>query len=102
MAAAEMVPYAKTGGLADVIGALPRALHRLGIDVAVVLPKYQSITAQRFPLRRTDWLLQVPVSSQTVSASVVQSELDDEISVYLIEADQYFARPGLYGTADGD
>ena len=102
MAASEMVPYAKTGGLADVIGALPRALSRLGIDVTVVLPKYQSITAQRFPLRRTEWVLQVPVSSQTVNAVVLQSELDDQIPVYLIEADQYFARPGLYGTPDGD
>src|SRR5579863_8501798 len=41
--AAEGVPYAKTGGLADVIGALPRALKRLGHDVRVVLPAYQSL-----------------------------------------------------------
>ena len=102
MASSEVLPYAKTGGLADVLGALPRALHRLGIDVAVIMPKYASITPQRFPLRRTDWLLQVPVSSQTVSAAVLQSELDDEVPVYLVEADQYFARSGLYGTPDGD
>ena len=102
MASSEVVPYAKTGGLADVLGALPRALHRLGIDVAVIMPKYASITAERFPLRRTDWLLQVPVSSQNVPAAVLQSELDDEVPVYLVEADQYFARSGLYGTADGD
>ena len=102
MAASEVVPYAKTGGLADVVGALPHALHRLGVDVAVIMPKYQSITPERFPLRRTEWTLQVPVSTLTVSARVLQSELDDEVPVYLIEADQYFARPGLYGTAGGD
>ena len=71
MAASEMAPYAKTGGLADVLGALPRALSRLGIDVAVVLPKYQSITPDHFPLRRTPWTLQVPVSGQTVAAAVL-------------------------------
>ena len=102
MAASEVVPYAKTGGLADVVGALPRALWRLGVDVAVIMPKYPSITPERFPLRRTKWSLEVPVSSQTVSAGVLESELDDEVPVYLIEADQYFARPGLYGTAGGD
>ena len=102
MASSEVVPYAKTGGLADVLGALPRALHRLGIDVTVIMPKYASTTPERFPLRRTDWLLQVPVSSQTVTAAVLQSELDDEVPVYLVEADQYFGRSGLYGTPDGD
>ena len=105
MAASEAVPYAKTGGLADVVGALPRALQRLGIEVVVVMPKYRSITPERFPLRRTDWVLQVPVSSQTVTAGVLQSELDDQVPVYLVEADQYFARAGLsglYGTPDGD
>jgi starch synthase len=102
MAASEVVPYAKTGGLADIVGALPRALHRLGVDVAVIMPKYASITPERFPLRRTEWLLQVPLSSQTVTAAVLQSELDDEVPVYLVEADQYFGRSGLYGTPDGD
>jgi len=102
MAASEVVPYAKTGGLADVVGALPHALRRLGIEVAVIMPKYRSITPERFPLRRTDWVLQVPVSSQTVSAGVLESEMDDEVPVYLVEADQYFARAGLYGTPDGD
>ena len=65
-------------------------LQRLGIDVVVVMPKYRSITPERFPLRRTDWLLQVPVSNQTVTAGVLQSELDDQVPVYLVEADQYF------------
>jgi len=102
MAASEAVPFAKTGGLADVVGALPRALKRLGVDVSVVIPAYTSISADRFALRRTEWTLSVPVSNRTITAGVLESKLDGDIPVYLIEADQYFARPGLYGTPDGD
>jgi starch synthase len=101
MAASEVVPYAKTGGLGDVLGALPRALHRIGIDVSIVLPAYSSITPERFGLRRTEWTLEVPVSQQIVRAGVLRAELDGGIPVYFIDAPQYFARPFLYGTADG-
>ncbi len=102
IAASEAVPFAKTGGLADVVGALPVALKRLGLDVSVIIPAYRSIAADRFRLTRTEWTLQVPISKQTVTASVLQSELDGGVPVYLIEADHYFARTGLYGTSDGD
>jgi len=101
MAASEVVPYAKTGGLADVVGALPHALKRLGIDVSVIMPAYRSIPRDRFPMRRTASTLAVPVSAQTVTAGVSRTE-SDGVPVYLIEADQYFARTGLYGTPDGD
>src|SRR5437773_7784041 len=101
MAASEMVPFAKTGGLADVVGALPRALQRHGIEVSVIMPAYRCITAGRFPLRRTEWTLQVPVSKQTVPAGVLESHANG-VPVYLIEAEQYFDRTGLYGTPDGD
>src|SRR5216684_5819303 len=102
MAASEAVPFAKTGGLADVVGALPQALRKLGIDVSVVIPAYGSISPQRFRLARTAWTLEVPVSKQTVTAGVLQTELDGGVRLYLIEADQYFSRAGLYGTPDGD
>src|SRR5688572_33346371 len=45
MVASEAVPFAKTGGLADVAGALPRALARLGHEVEVVMPRYRGVTA---------------------------------------------------------
>src|SRR5437773_1381106 len=102
MAASEAVPYAKTGGLADVVGALPHALKRLGVDVCVVLPAYRTISPTHFTLRRTEWTLAVPVATKTVDAAVLQTESADGIAVYFIEADQYFARAGLYGTSDGD
>lgn len=102
MAAAEGVPFAKTGGLADVLGALPRALRRAGVDVSVVLPAYAGISRQRLPLRRLDVELAIPLANRILSARVLATVLDDDIPVYLIEADPYFARPGLYGTAAGD
>ncbi|HXQ23511.1 MAG TPA: glycogen/starch synthase, partial [Candidatus Acidoferrales bacterium] len=102
MAASEAVPFAKTGGLADVVGALPRALKRLGVDISVVLPAYRSISGDRFNVQRTSRTVQVPLSKETVSAGVLQTEMEGGIPVYLIEADQYFGRTGLYGTPDGD
>ncbi len=102
MAASEAVPYAKTGGLADVVGALPAALRRLGIDVAIVIPAYGSIARDRFALRSTGRTLQVPVSTKTVTAAVLEGTTPSGVPAYLIEADQYFDRPALYGTADGD
>jgi starch synthase len=102
MAASEAVPYAKTGGLADVVGALPAALRRLGIEVSIIIPGYSSIPRQRFAFDATGWVLQVPVSKQIVTCDVRRFVAPSGVAVYAIGADQYFARPGLYGTPDGD
>lgn len=76
----EAVPYAKTGGLADVSGSLPLELAKLGHKVVLVLPYYQMIKKKGYPVRITT---QNP-------------------SVYFIENDEYFDRPELYGTPKGD
>ena len=52
MIASEVVPFAKTGGLADVVGALPQVLQRMGHTVMVVMPRYGSIDGVRYGLRR--------------------------------------------------
>jgi starch synthase len=102
MAAAEAVPLAKTGGLADVIGALPRVLRAAGADVIVVLPAYRAIDRGKFPLQSTGWSITVPISNRQVTAAVLTTELPGGVRVYLPEAQAYFDRDGLYGTADGD
>jgi len=102
MAASEAVPFAKTGGLADVVGALPPALQQQGVEVAVILPKYPSITEAGTAVRRLDWTLTVPVSSRTVTAGVLATTVANGVAIYFIEADPYFARDALYGTASGD
>ena len=84
----EVFPFAKTGGLADVSGALPIALHRLGVDIRIFLPLYGSIDVKKFKLR-------------SLSDKVMTTELDG-VPVYFLKHDAYFAREGLYGDAQGD
>jgi starch synthase len=93
--ASEVVPFSKTGGLADVAGALPGALARLGVEVVTVTPLHRS--ARRHALEKTGLVVRVPVGDATVEAAVYRSG-----SVYFLEHDPYFDRDGLYGTPAGD
>lgn len=98
--ASEGVPYVKTGGLADVIGALPRALHRLGHDVKVVLPRYTSIDPERWQLHTTIEQLEVPINQATEMVRVLEAPTADGIPVYFIDSEHYFHREKLYGYND--
>jgi starch synthase len=105
---AEVTPFARTGGLGDVNGALPPVLAAQGHDVRVVMPLYQTIRDQGWPLTQTVADLQVPLVFGVRQAQVWQTALngqpgkEPEAPVYFIEQDEYFARPGLYGTEAGD
>jgi len=100
LVSSEVAPFAKSGGLADVAGALPRALRRLGHDVRIVLPCYRTVR-QRFPLTETGIVIEAVVDGRIRRAEVRQTTLDD-VPVYLIDQPRYFDRDGLYGTAAGD
>lgn len=97
-AATEVVPYVKTGGLADVAGALPKALARLGHKVGIVMPRYhlETITAasQATPIE-----LEVPFDFG-LKRSPVYMDRSGEVPVYFIDAPEYFSRAKLYGEAD--
>ncbi|HEV2663603.1 MAG TPA: glycogen/starch synthase, partial [Blastocatellia bacterium] len=102
MIASEVSPFAKTGGLGDVIGTLSVALERLGHEVCVIAPAYRSVLQGKFPLRETSLKLSLPVSDRLENAAVLQSTIGQGIVVHLIRADPYFDRESLYGTTAGD
>jgi starch synthase len=94
--ASEVVPFRKTGGLADVAGALPKALGRRGVDVRVVMPLYQGVPWNR--LERLDGILRVPTYSGEERAAVRMGRIAaSEVPVYFIEHNHYFDRPHPYG-----
>ena len=95
MIAAECVPYAKTGGLADVVGALPQVLQKMGHEVIVVMPKYGFIDYQKFGLRLALGSLGVWMGN-TLEWCAVHVASNGGVPVYFIESDKYFAREGLY------
>ena len=79
MVVSEMEPFAKTGGLADVAGALPRALGRIGVELHVFLPRYAC-----------------------VKEAESRVEISQGVTVHFVEKPDFFQRPSLYGNSDGD
>jgi len=98
----EAVPFAKTGGLADVAGALPNALRHLGVDVEVMLPFYRVVREGGFEARPLLKDLAVPLGNSELAAQVLGAKTEDGLSVYLIDREDLYDRPNLYGTPLGD
>jgi starch synthase len=102
LVSAEVAPFAKVGGLADVAGALPKALKALGHDVRVVMPRYGSIDVEKYGLRRIVDRLPVPLAHQPVDAAVLEGRIGSDVPIYFIENQQFFGREGMYGSWDDD
>jgi len=92
--ASEGVPFSKTGGLADVVGALPKALAALGHEVEVILPRYRS-TPQGAGVPDAQSLT-VPLGSGYKFAAVQDAGCAHQVRTYLIDCPEYFDREGLY------
>ena len=96
-AAAEAVPYAKVGGLADVAGALPKALQRLDLDVRLVMPLYASISRRKFGLEKVSRGTPIAVSIGDEKVALWRAQLpDSEVEVFFLENEKFFSRPGVY------
>ena len=100
--ASEVVPFAKTGGLADVAGALPVALARLGHQVSVIMPRYPTIERAVRSLEKMYEGLTVPMGASTEEGAVWSARLAPKLPVYFIEHHAYFDRGALYTSVDGD
>ena len=98
--ASEVEPFAKTGGLADVAGALPRALTALGHDVRVFVPKYRGVETVAGHLSTALPRVHVPMGDRTREGAVLEGRLGRDVPVYFLVHDHYYDRPGLYGTED--
>jgi starch synthase len=99
LAAAEAVPFVKTGGLADVMGSLPKELRKLGIDARVILPKYGDIPGQFKEEFTKVAELTVPVGWRNQYCGV-ETFICDGVPFYFIDNEYYFRRAGLYGYYD--
>jgi starch synthase len=96
MVASECAPFAKTGGLADVVGALPKALRPLGIDVRIVMPLYAGMPWN--DLDPLDGSLTVPMWWGAAHARVRVGRLPgSDVPVYCLEYNRYYDRPYIYG-----
>ncbi|HYH00637.1 MAG TPA: glycogen synthase GlgA [Terriglobales bacterium] len=100
-AASECVPYSKTGGLADVVGALPHALAQLGHEVSVYLPRYKQ---SRLPQQTATVLrsVTVPFDDTYRFCSVLDAGKHSGVQFYFIDYPPFFDRDALYGTPLGD
>jgi len=98
MIASEAAPFAKTGGLADVLGALPSALRDFGDEVAVVIPRYGSIGLAN--ARRVYDHLPVHLGAATYDTAIYQAAA--EFPVYLVDCPPLFDRKGFYGESGLD
>ena len=97
--AAEVAPFAKVGGLADVAGALPKALCALGHDVRVIMPRYASIDAARYAIQPElgGTLFAVPGSSEPAQLHRAEA---GEVQVFFVGNERYFGRENVYGYED--
>jgi starch synthase len=98
---AEAAPFAKVGGLADVAGSLPKAIKRLGHDVRLMMPRYGTISSEKFELEQIGDPFRLPVGAGKESVQLIRSVLGEDVPVYLLWNEHYFtSREKVYGFED--
>lgn len=101
IASSEAVPFSKTGGLADVSGALAVALKQAGCKVALFLPFYSETARGGFEIENTGLTVKVPLAGRVIKAQVLRAS-QGGVPVYFLKCDEFFDRTHLYGTPEGD
>ena len=99
----EAVPFVKTGGLADVAGALPLYLREVGVSTALMLPLYQKVTESGLKLTRERATIRVPLGEKVVEGAIWSGRIpESDVPVYFLQQDAFFNRPELYGEKGKD
>ncbi len=94
----EVSPFAKSGGLGDVMGSLPKELRKYGVDCRIVMPKYKNINSELLTNLEYVDSFEVSLGWRRQSASIFA--LDGQVPIYFVENDYYFGRDGFYGYGD--
>jgi len=100
MASPEMFPFARTGGLADMVGSLAAALRQAGHEVSVILPAYRQVREGGIALRDAGQRIAVPMGGRLEEGIVLEAALGD-VPVHFLRCDRFFDRPFLYGGPEG-
>ncbi|CAN5380339.1 glycogen synthase [soil metagenome] len=101
--ASEAVPFVKTGGLADVAGALPKVLHEMGHDVRLVLPRYGDVDSGRYRLLPMMPEMKVSFGSDVINGSIERCSFPGtNMPVYFVEEASFSQRKGIYGAGKTD
>jgi len=102
VASSEIVPFAKTGGLADVTGALPKALRKIGVEADCILPLYRGIDREKHPMSQSGPPVRVPLGHREETGFVEEADAGGGVRAFLVRCDRFFDREFFYGTRDGD
>ncbi|MEM7453026.1 MAG: glycogen synthase GlgA [Planctomycetota bacterium] len=98
LVSSEVVPFAKTGGLADVTGALPGELRKAGHEVSVFMPGYAGCLNANADIEATDIKFSIPLGKRLVEGSLHKSRIPGtDVTIYFVCNEQLFNRPGIYG-----
>jgi starch synthase len=97
LASGEVHPYSKSGGLGDMVAALAKALGRAGHEVSLVTPLYRGIAAKFPEVARFDYHIDVPLGAERRQAGVFTVRPSEGVTVYFVDAPEFFDRAGLYG-----
>ena len=102
LASSEVHPFSKTGGLADMVGALAKSLAQAGHRVGLVTPLYGGIR-EKFPkLKQLDWKLTIPLGQQLIRGEVWTLDVSKKFTIYFVQQPEFFERPGIYGEQGGE
>ena len=103
MVSSEAIPFAKTGGLADVVGTLPLKLAALGHRCSVFLPAYRKIFHAGIEIRPTEVGFVLHIAGKQVACRILKGTMpDSNVDFYFVDQPHYYDRQGFYGDQHGD